>query len=311
MDDDVFHEGELAIQTLAGERDIAARNGHLVGSTILAPALKFVGHQPFVAAAASDGDGDVWCSVWCGDPGFVRAPDVEKVAFARALDHTSPDDPVRTLAHVGTEIGLLVIELGTRKRLRINGTIAEATADELRIAVRESFPNCPKYIQKRRLVPRDGARSTAAPEEGTTLDDERRRFVERVDTMFVGSLHPARGPDASHRGGEPGFLRVLDDRTIRVPDYPGNGMFQTLGNLHVHPAAGLALVDFERSRILSLTGSAVIHHGHDDAAHPTGGTGRYWDFTTKRWRELALPGAFDWELVDRSPLNPPPARREV
>ncbi len=311
MGDDPFHDGEIAIQRLAGERDVAVRHGNLVGSTMLVPALPFVSRQSLLAAAASDDEGNMWCTVWCGTPGFVHTTDVTSVAIARALDHTPPDDPVRALVRPGTELGLLVIELGTRKRLRINGTVDRAGEDELHMTVRESFPNCPKYIQKRRLVPRASAASDEHEVEGEILDAERRAFVERVDTMFVGSRHPTRGPDASHRGGEPGFLRVLDERTIRVPDYPGNGMFQTLGNFHVHPAAGLCLVEFERSRVLVMTGDVVIRHGQDDPAHPTGGTGRYWDFVVKRWRERALPGGFDWELVDRSPLNPPPATREV
>jgi uncharacterized protein len=311
MGDDPYHEGEIAIQLLAGERETAARHGSLVGSTILVPALPFVSRQSLLAAAASDDDGNMWCSVWCGAPGFVHTTDATAVTIARALDHTSKDDPVRRLVRPGAELGLLVIELGTRKRLRINGIVADETDDELHMTVRESFPNCPKYIQKRRLIARGREGAAEHDVRGDALDAERRDFVERVDTMFVGSRHPSRGPDASHRGGAPGFLRVLDERTIRVPDYPGNGMFQTLGNLHVEPRAGLALVDFERSRLLVLTGAVVIHHDQEEPSHPTGGTGRYWDFTVTRWRELALPGAFDWELVDRSPQNPPPAGREV
>jgi len=90
-----------------------------------------------------------------------------------------------------------------------------------------------------------------------------------------------------------------------VPDYPSNGMFMTLGNLHVQPRAGLVLVEFEHARLLALTGTTVTRFGAEDFVGASGGTGRYWDFTVTRWVELDLPGAFGWELVERSPHNPP------
>jgi predicted pyridoxine 5'-phosphate oxidase superfamily flavin-nucleotide-binding protein len=293
MDDDVYHEGELAIQTLAGERAIAERHGKLVGDTILLPALPFLAKQPLVAAAAADEHGEVWCSVWCGAPGFVSSADARVVVVARSLDLTADDDPVRRLVRPGSALGLLAIELETRKRLRINGTITRVDGEAIELSVRESLPNCPKYIQKRRRIARESVRSSPR-ETGTSLDDARRELVARTDTMFVGSRHPTRGLDASHRGGTPGFLCVLDEATIRVPDYPGNSMFLTLGNLHVEPHAGLALVDFERGRVLAMTGTTRLHIGKE----------RDWDFTVQRWIELDLPGAFAWELVERSPHNP-------
>ena len=88
---------------------------------------------------------------------------------------------------------------------------------------------------------------------------ERRALIERADTAFVGSLHPARGVDASHRGGAPGFIQVVDATTLRVPDYPGNSMFMTLGNFEVDSRASLAVLDFERGRVVSFSGSARLH----------------------------------------------------
>ena len=291
----VYHDGELAVQTLAGARETAERHAQLVGTEILGGALGFFAKQPLLAAAAVDDEGAVWCSAWCGEPGFAASPDPTRVVITRALDRTPADDPVRRCVHVGAELGLLAIELGTRRRLRVNGVVARASEAEIEIAVRESFPNCPKYITKRRLVARPSS------EHGEV---SRAAFVARVDTMFVGSVHPERGLDASHRGGEPGFVRMIDEHTLRVPDYPGNGMFQTLGNLHVDPRAGVVLLDLERGRALAATGVAKIVHGREDPDHPTGGTGRYWELVVHAWREQTLPSACRWELVERSPFNP-------
>jgi predicted pyridoxine 5'-phosphate oxidase superfamily flavin-nucleotide-binding protein len=141
---------------------------------------------------------------------------------------------------------------------------------------------------------------------GEALDASRLDFVARVDTAFVASRHAERGADVSHRGGRPGFLVPLDARTIRVPDYAGNGLYQTLGNLLVDPRAGLTLVDFPRRRVLSLTGTAQVRF--DDAvADATGDTGRSWTLTVERWIELPLSAS--WKLVEPSPFNPPLAER--
>jgi hypothetical protein len=66
-------------------------------------------------------------------------------------------------------------------------------------------------------------------------------------------------------------------------------MYQTLGNVSIDARAGLALIDFDRRRVLSLTGTAAIEFDAEDLRHPTGGTGRYWSFTMERWVEFSLP----------------------
>ena len=67
-----------------------------------------------------------------------------------------------------------------------------------------------------------------------------------------------RSMNASHRGGPPGFVEVVDDRTLRIPDYVGNSMLNTLGNLTVNPHAGLVVLDFGPNRTLQLTRRAEI-----------------------------------------------------
>jgi uncharacterized protein len=117
-------------------------------------------------------------------------------------------------------------------------------------------------------------------------------------------VHRERGVDVSHRGGLPGFVRVVADGTIRIPDYTGNSMFTTLGNFDLDPRCGLAFVDFERRRILSVTGRATLEFGVEDTTHPTGGTARYWSCAIDRWLEFPLLTATRWMLVERSPFNP-------
>jgi hypothetical protein len=244
--------------------------------------------------------------LWCGTPGFLRGDEHGKrVEIVSSLDHTLTTDPVRQLIRTGAPLGMLVIDFATRRRLRVNGTISRSDAMGLELSVQEVFGNCLKYIQRRQRSD-DGPSGAIAPtNSGLVLDEERKDFVARTDTVFVASIHPTRGLDVSHRGGHPGFVRVEHEGTLRIPDYPGNSMFQTLGNFAVDSRAGIALIDFEQRRVLSLTGNAMADFGTEGALHPAGGTGRSWSFTVEQWVEFSLPPMITWTLIERSPFNPP------
>ena len=306
-----YHAGEIAVQERAGERSVAARRRGMVGDYLVDGARAFLTRQRVAAVGAEAPDGTVWASLWTGAAGFLRGDDDGgHVDVSASLDRTLDIDPVRPLVQAGAPLAMLVIDLMTRQRLRINGTVTRADALGMALRVRETFGNCNKYIQRRQHFD-DPANDTVGPAmRGTALDDERRDFIALTDTAFVASIHPVRGLDVSHRGGQPGFIWVGPDGTLRMPDYPGNSMFQTLGNFEVDPRAGLALIDFERAQVLSLTGTASTVFHAEDPGHPTGGTGRYWSFAVDRWVEFPLPPTMRWTLIDRSPFNPvSPERR--
>jgi predicted pyridoxine 5'-phosphate oxidase superfamily flavin-nucleotide-binding protein len=128
----------------------------------------------------------------------------------------------------------------------------------------------------------------------TTLDAAPAALVAAADTFFIASFHPERGADASHRGGRPGFVRVRGQRTLEFDDYPGNNMFNTLGNLSGHPWAGLLFVDFERGDLVQMTGRARIL----DAPRP----GVRIDITEVR--ETTGGSRMRWALVERWPALP-------
>lgn len=315
---DVYHAGEIAVQERVGDRQLAQRRGSIIADRLSDGARAFVSQQGLAAVAVAAPDGTLWASVWCGEPGFLRASESgERVELRSSLHLTDQGDIARDIVRAGDRLGMVVIDFATRRRLRINGVVNRAGSEGLELNVRETFGNCQKYIQRRHRghpepyaadvrqgSPREGSAPPTA--HGVSLDDERRAFVARTDTLFVASINAERGLDASHRGGEPGFVHVVDDATLRIPDYEGNSMYQTLGNFEVDSRASLALVDFERRRVLSLTGNATTEFGADDPRHPAGGTGRYWSFTVRRWIELSLPASIGWTLLDRSPFNPPP-----
>src|SRR5688572_7732214 len=91
-----------------------------------------------------------------------------------------------------------------------------------------------------------------------TIDDDDRAFIERCDMVFIATADAEGRPNFSYKGGEPGFVRVLDERTIALPSYDGNGMFLSMGNLLVNPHVGLLFIHFEERKRLRLNGVATI-----------------------------------------------------
>jgi len=91
-----------------------------------------------------------------------------------------------------------------------------------------------------------------------TIDDGDRAFIESMDMFFLATADEHGRPNCSYKGGEPGFVRVLDERTLAFPSYDGNGMFVSAGNLLVNPEVGLLFISFERGRRLRLNGTASV-----------------------------------------------------
>jgi uncharacterized protein len=296
-----FHEGELAVQEATGEREAGAGNGRIIVDRIIPNAVPFIARQELAVVATIDGDGRPWCSPLMGPPGSFTAPAVDRVVVDRAAGRA--DDPLWHNLHDDPRVGLLFIEVVSRRRYRVNGYVPDPDADPLVVEVREAFPNCPKYISRRHLAV-GPARTDASPaEEGTRLGEAEWSIIAAADTAFVASANPAGNLDASHRGGRPGFVQRRKEQ-LWIPDYRGNSMFNTLGNLAINPSAGLLIIDFAERSSLQLTGAVALDlHASDDEGR-TGGTGRAWALTPGEWRRAPLPARLRAEFVDFSPFNP-------
>ena len=306
-----YHQGEIQVQERAGELEEGQRNGRVLADSIMKGALKFIAQQPMVVLASRDENQDLWASVLFGSPGFVTAPDERRVEFDLSRAGINEHDPFWKNIQHNPRIGALFLELATRRRLRINGTAARPTDGKLKLDVEECYPNCPKYIQRRHVSFEavDDAESAPRPlVEGESLGADQSDLIASSDTFFVASAHPQRGADASHRGGRPGFVEVVEERSLRIPDYVGNSMFNTLGNLTLNPRAGLVFLDFKRNRTLQLTGQAEILWDQEDPAGRTGGTQRFWTLKIDRWRESQTHASLRWEFLDYSPHNPQPSQ---
>lgn len=304
---DPFHEGERAVQERAGERSAALLNARILGSAIPTGALPFIAAQPWVILGGADGEGRLWASALVAEAGFAHGSvDGTRLDLMTGKDARPLDDPLLGHLHPGQRLGALFIELATRRRLRVNGHLTEVDEKHLALAVEEAFPNCPKYIQRRSVEAGGGEAAPAMrARHGETLEADLSDRLASADTLFLATHHPERGVDASHRGGRPGFVEVRDGRTLLLPDYAGNGMFQSFGNLAVDPRMGMLVPEFATGAHLHLSGTARLLWDRPDPADRSGGTGRFLEFTVDRWvLTPPAPGAPRWTFVEASPFNP-------
>ncbi|GLV54141.1 oxidoreductase [Dictyobacter sp. S3.2.2.5] len=300
-----YHSGELEVQIRAGVQTGAVRINKGIRETIPVIAQTFLREQRMVVVSSVDQEGHLWASLLTGKPGFLQTPDDQTVEI-RAVPR--PGDPLATSLRVGAAIGMIMIDFATRRRMRVNGR-GKNTQNGIVVHVEQVYSNCPKYIQARALVTED-SNEQPVPTAGVApaahmqeLTGEQRSWIERADTFFVASNHPAGGSDASHRGGPPGFVRVESATRLVFPDYAGNQMFQTLGNISVQPHAGLLFLDFESGDTLQLSGQAhVIWERERVAAFP--GAQRLLEFTIEEAIETRHAVPLRWQLIEYSPFLP-------
>lgn len=302
-----WHDGEVALQRSAGVAERMADVGRRVIRDYMPDQHRtFFAQLPFVVLGSVDTQGDVWATLRANAPGFLQSPDPRTLAVSLARD---PSDPAEAGLDDGDAIGLLGIELHTRRRNRMNGTIRRESASRFSIAVGQSYGNCPQYIQLRdfeftreagRFQPRETVQYLDA------LDARAREMIGGTDTFFVASYvdlpDGSRQVDVSHRGGKPGFVHLSDNGVLTVPDFAGNLFFNTLGNFSVNPRAGLVFVDFATGDLLQITGiPEVVLEGPEIAAFQ--GAERLWRVTPTRivYRPAGLPLRWADEADGASP----------
>jgi len=300
MDPTPFHADELVAQVLAG----GGAKRPSIRDFMPEQHRTFFSALPYIFITTLDADGWPIATVLEGDPGFVESPDSVTLQI-RA--RPAADDPAAATVSVGQEIGILGIDLGTRRRNRANGAVSRVDMDTaFTVAVKQSFGNCAQYIQRRaiRRVETETVQNKA--QHFSSLDKRARMLVERADTFFVASrsrqgMGAAGGADISHRGGRPGFV-LVDGDTLAIPDFRGNRYFNTLGNLMGEPRASLLFLDFETGDVLQLQGLVHIDWSGSIARHLEGAE-RLWRFRiTQGWyrpQAAALRGSF----IDYSPVT--------
>jgi len=269
-----FHPGEQTVQTTAGVRvEAEARGQRMLTSTMVDAQRQFFGELPFVVAARVDASGQPWAEFVTGAPGFISFAADGSVRIDRGRAAAASPFAGSCLAvQPGHELGLLGIDLARRRRNRINGKVEAVSVGAIALRVEQGYGNCPKYISQRPwnagLFAGDYLQQLSV-----NISPAVAAVIARSDTFFIGSssgvaavgdtIQPtAWGADISHRGGEPGFLQV-DGNLLHFADYPGNNLFNTLGNLQREPRCGLLLLDFDSGEVVQINGRAALNWDAD------------------------------------------------
>lgn len=258
-----FHPGELAIQARLGVQEQMDKQGRRVIREFLPDQHRqFFAQLPYVIVGTVDAVGNPWASILVGNPGFLSTPDDRTLHVA-----AKPlfGDPLATTLANSIDIGLLGIELPTRRRNRLNGIVIATGSDGFEVQVRQCFGNCPQFIQVRQSKLAEPDPAALKPVHSITqFGEPERSIITASDTFFITTAYQgesagsASGVDVSHRGGKPGFVRIDGKRTLTIPDFVGNNHFNTFGNLELNPRAGLLFTNFDQGDLLYLTGTTEV-----------------------------------------------------
>lgn len=297
-----WHAGERYLQIQAGVAErMAVMGPKLVRTAMPDQHRLFFAQLPILMVGAVDKDGHPWAGVLEGEPGFMASPEPNHLHVAAVPDAM---DPISGGLGKGRSLGLLGIELQTRRRNRMNGHVNAVSDTGFDVAVAQSFGNCPQYIQTRdySFSRPPGTPGLEAATHSTQLDEAARALIRQSDTFFVATYADSplgRAIDVSHRGGRAGFVRV-DGDVLTIPDFSGNRFFNTLGNIVANPRAGLVFIDFEHGDLLQLSGSAEVILDSPEIATFQGAE-RLWRVQVRQVVKRPDALALRWRFGDYAP----------
>lgn len=249
-----FHSGEIAVQERAGVRDIANDVGEGIIDFVPPDAAQFLARRQMVVLGTVDRRAQVWASVVTGQPGFIEIVGDRALRIAGRV--SSGDPLLQNLAREG-RIALFAPDFVASRRIRVNGR-GVIKDGAIYIKTEQVYGNCRRYLQERMIAGDRPPEPNNVVTHDNALSAVQQDKISRADTFFIATDHTDAGADISHKGGNPGFVKVIDDKRLAFPDYNGNSMFNTLGNLAVNPHAGLLFIDFDSGRTLQLAGTASI-----------------------------------------------------
>lgn len=308
-----FHQGEQELQSRTGKREVMESYGRrAIRSFMPEQHRAFFSQLPFMVVGSVDCHGWPWASILPGRPGFVSSPSATVLHIDGAIN---PNDPLASnVQRKNAPLGLLGIELNTRRRNRLNGRVLNSVKSRIEVGVDQSFGNCPKYIQQRNIEfirePSSPIRDNLTKQDTsfTDISSALATMISQSDTFFVSSFVQGNerpeieGVDISHRGGRAGFVKVAGN-TLTIPDYAGNFHFNTLGNFLLNPKAGLVFVDFSKGDVYMLTGRVEIMWDLDEELSAFKGAERGWRFTLEQGITLIDSLPFRCQLNEFSPYS--------
>jgi len=296
-----YHQGQIGLQIRAGLRDTAKQVGNSIKSDLPEVAQNFVAQQRMVMVGSVDPKGGLWASILTGKPGFIQSPDNHHIIIdAKPVG----GDELNLHLNQVDELGLLFIDPHSRRRMVFSGKAKLDEQERLVINGQRIFSQCPKYIQERQFVEMKEIPQEITFHQGAKLTCKQQKRLAIADTFFISTQHPETGSYVSHRGGNPGFVHVEDESTLVFPDYNGNTMFLTLGNLDMNANTGLLVVDFETGHLLQLSGKAYLEWDYPQMNRFPGAL-HLVRFTIEHINDIQNGHPMRWKFGAYSPMNPP------
>ncbi|KAK6438494.1 hypothetical protein LTR95_005313, partial [Oleoguttula sp. CCFEE 5521] len=324
-----MHDGEVAMMK-AMHAPVVDNPSFPAVSPQLANHLQIA---PLIAIGTLDKQGRPWTTLWGGQKGLAQSLGGNVIGIKTAV--AGQFDPVveelmgkeatGTIVREegrGRMVSGVTMDLQTRKRVKLFGHMIagalmvredEATEaqehvveTQLVLKIDQSLGNCPKYFNKKLITP--AAAKPVLVSDSPQLNEGGLDLISKADLFFMSSAQNDKDMDTNHRGGPVGFVRILSNEpngaVLVWPEYSGNRLYQTLGNLRINPVAGICIPDFDTGSMLYLTGATDILIGADAAkVLPRSNLAIQLRVTAARFVSEAL--TFRGERGEASPYNPP------
>ncbi|KAI4142236.1 MAG: hypothetical protein LQ340_007403 [Diploschistes diacapsis] len=275
LDPTQWHAGNIRMQSL-----MSVPYFDNPTSPYLRPAgAMILSSSPLLAVGTLDSSGRPWTTLWGGEKGFISVMNQAMLGVNMVVDRRH--DPVIKACRGSTDngkifgggqvISALGIDLETRQRVKLSGKVAgaalngvegETTAHgQMVLQVESSLSNCPKYLNAKHIrptIPLPQPEPSSLPLSPSALS-----LISKADLFFLTSSASGTHLSTNYRGGPRGFIRIVSSTPsstqLAYPEYSGNRLYQTLGNLHVTPLTGIVIPDFTTGDALYATCSAEIH----------------------------------------------------
>ena len=302
---DIFHDGQLAVQKITGEEEIEKSRIPMISNALHPRSIPFIEHQVLAFPGSEDSNGDIWLSLLVGKRGFINIPSLQEIKFDLSKIVSNMDDIFFENIKTKPTVGLLFHEAERRARYRAWG-VAHHEGDALSFDIKMGYFSCPKHIQREVIeLPENTKEIVSNYNKGTALGKLEKEWISNAHTFFITTQTKKGDIESSHRGGDPGFIEIQENGLLRIPDYLGNSMFSTLGNIYENPKAALLFVDYKKGETLQLSGTAALQfdQNSEDDFYKSGETGRFWTFATKKWIRTMNHHKVNTAFIDFSPFN--------
>jgi len=250
----VYHDGERYIQEQMEVRDKSDSRSSMIYQEMPVVAAQFLESLNFAVLTFSNSKQELFSSVLSDFNSFITILNSKEIVMNLEKSSFIPSD---ILEEKNLNIGILGLEFENRMRIRVNGK-GKIKDNKLHLIIDNVYSNCPKYINDRKIIGKVDFFNNSIIHKYAILEKACKKIIEYSDTFFIASSYENKGADISHKGGKKGFLKILNPTELKFNDFPGNNMYNTLGNIHINPNISILIVDFVNNDILHINGQAKI-----------------------------------------------------